>query len=132
MIAFPVRDGYPLCAEKKPAERMTNMERKSISSKIPVELHHWIETELRPDNSVLSGFIEDIIERYYELKEAGIPVAKKPNIVSFPVSDELYQRIEAQLAEHKRVHGNKLTQEEYVAGLVVQALDVANIAETEE
>ncbi len=108
------------------------MERKSISSKIPVELHHWIETELRPDNSVLSGFIEDLIEHYYELKEAGIAVAKKPNVVSFPVSDELYQRIEAHLAEHERVHGSKPTQEEYVAGLVVQALDAANIAETEE
>ena len=108
------------------------METNGISSKIPMELHHWIETELRPDDSVLSGFIEAIIERYYELKEAGIAVAKKPNIVSFPVSDELDQRIRAHLAEHERVHGSKLTQAEFMIKIVEQALDAVNITETEE
>ena len=105
------------------------METNGISSKIPVELHHWIETELRPDDSVLSGFIEAIIERYYELKEAGIAVAKKPKIVSFPVSDELYQRIEAHLAEHECVHGSKLTQVEFMIKLVEQALNESGTTE---
>ena len=105
------------------------METNGISSKIPVELHHWIETELRPDDSVLSGFIEAIIERYYELKEAGIAVAKKPKNVSFPVSDELYQRIEAHLAEHERAHGIKLTQVEFMIKLVEQALNESGTTE---
>lgn len=102
------------------------METRSISSKIPAELHHWIKTELRPDDGLLSRFIELIIERYYELKEEGIEDAKKPEIVLFPISDELSMRITNHLAEYKRVNGRKLTQAEFMIGLIERALDKAD------
>ena len=99
------------------------METKGISCKIPVELHHWISEEIRTDGSTMSRFIEKIFEHYYETKEKGNQVMSKTRTMAFQVDEELFQRIKEYLAEYERVYGCRLTQKEFVIGLVEQALE---------
>ena len=101
------------------------METKGITCKIPQDLHAKITEEIRASGSTMSKFIEMVINGYYDSKEKGAINMGKMRTMAFQVSEELFQRIKNYLDEYERVYGRKLTQKEFVIGLVEQALEEA-------
>lgn len=101
------------------------MEMKGVTCKIPLELHNQISEEIRASGSTMGKFIEMVITSYYEDKEKGDQNMGKMRTMAFQVSEELFQKIKEYLAEYERVYGRRLTQKEFVIGLVEQALEEA-------
>lgn len=98
------------------------METKGVTCKIPLELHNRISEEIRETESTMSKFIEMIIQEHYE-KGAG-KVMAKGRTLAFQVSEELFQRVKEYLERFEKVH-RRLTQKEFIIGLIEQALEEA-------
>ena len=99
------------------------METKGVTCKIPLDLHNRISEELRETESTMSKFIEMIIQEHYE-KGAG-KVMAKGRTLAFQVSEELFQRVKEYLERFEKVHHHRLTQKEFIIGLIEQALEEA-------
>ena len=99
------------------------METKGVTCKIPLDLHNRISEEIRETESTMSKFIEMIIQEHYE-KGAG-KVMAKGRTLAFQVSEELFQRVKEYLERFEKVHHRRLTQKEFIVGLIEQALEEA-------
>ena len=99
------------------------METKGVTCKISLELHNRISEEIRETESTMSKFIEMIIQEHYE-KGAG-KVMAKGRTLAFQVSEELFQRVKEYLERFEKVHHRRLTQKEFIIGLIKQALEEA-------
>lgn len=99
------------------------VETKGVTCKIPLELHNRISEEIRETESTMSKFIEMIIQEHYE-KGAG-KVMAKGRTLAFQVSEELFQRVKEYLERFEKVHRRRLTQKEFIIGLIEQALEEA-------
>ena len=98
-------------------------ETKGVTCKIPLDLHNRISEEIRETESTMSKFIEMIIQEHYE-KGAG-KVMAKGRTLAFQVSEELFQRVKEYLERFEKVHHRRLTQKEFIIGLIEQALEEA-------
>lgn len=99
------------------------METKGVTCKIPLDLHNRISEEIRATESTMSKFIEMIIQEHYE-KGAG-KIMAKGRTLAFQVSEELFQRVKEYLERFEKVHHRRLTQKEFIIGLIEQALEEA-------
>ena len=99
------------------------METKGVTCKIPLDLHNRISEEIRETESTMSKFIEMIIQEHYE-KGAG-KVMAKGRTLAFQVSEELFQRVKEYLENYEKAYHRRLTQKEFVIGLIEQALEEA-------
>ena len=99
------------------------METKGITCKIPLELHGRISEEIRETDSTISQFIEMVIREHVE-KEANKGM-EKGRTLAFQVSEELFQRVKDYLERYEQTYGRRLTQREFVIGLIEQALEEA-------
>ena len=98
-----------------------DVETKGVTCKIPLELHNRISEEIRETESTMSKFIEMIIQEHYE-KGAG-KIMAKGRTLAFQVSEELFQRVKEYLERFEKVHHRRLTQKEFIIGLIEQALE---------
>ena len=99
------------------------METKGMTCKIPLDLHNRISEEIRETESTMSKFIEMIIREHYERgaeKSMG-----KNRTLAFQVSEELFQRVKEYLERYEQVYSRRLTQREFIIGLIEQALEEA-------
>lgn len=99
------------------------MEMKGITCKIPLELHNRISDEIRETESTMGKFIEMIINEHYTKEENSM---SKGRTLAFQVSEEFFQRIKDYLARYEQVFGRKLSQRQFVIGLIEQALEEAD------
>ena len=99
------------------------METKGVTCKIPLNLHNRITEEIRQNDSTMSKFIEQIILEHYA---KGVTTMGKTRTMAFQVSEELFQQIKDYLARYEQVYHRKLTQKEFVIGLIEQALEEAD------
>lgn len=99
------------------------MEMKGITCKIPLELHNRISDEIRETESTMGKFIEMIINEHYIKEENSM---SKGRTLAFQVSEEFFQRIKDYLARYEQVFGRKLSQRQFVIGLIEQALEEAD------
>ena len=99
------------------------METKGVTCKIPLDLHNRITEEIRQNERTMSKFIEQIILEHYE---KGAITMGKTRTMAFQVSEELFQQIKDYLARYEQVYHRKLTQKEFVIGLIEQALEEAD------
>ena len=99
------------------------METKGVTCKIPLELHNRISEEIRETESTMSKFIERIITEYYE--KGAVTVMGKGRTLAFQVSEELFQRVKEYLEAYEKAYHRRLTQKEFVVGLIEQALEEA-------
>ncbi|MBS6861881.1 MAG: translation initiation factor 2 [Clostridiales bacterium] len=100
-----------------------DVETKGVTCKIPLDLHNRISAEIRDAESTMSKFIEMVIREHYE--KGDVRVMAKGRTLAFQVSEELFQRIKAYLERYERQHHRRLTQREFVIGLIEQALGKA-------
>lgn len=111
------------------------METKGLTCKLPLDLHNRISEEIREMESTVSKFIEMVIREHYE--KGVVRVMSKGRTLAFQVSEELFQRIKMYLERYEQENHRRLTQREFVIGLIEQALDeaeggAAESGETEE
>lgn len=99
------------------------METKGVACKIPLELHNRISEEIRETESIMSKFIERIITEHYE--KGAVTVMGKGRTLAFQVSEELFQRVKEYLEAYEKAYHRRLTQKEFVVGLIEQALEEA-------
>ena len=100
------------------------METKGITCKIPLELHNRASEEIRETDSSMSKFIEQVITKHFE--KGAATMMGKGRTLAFQVSEELFQRVKAYLAEYENAYGRRLTQRDFVVGLIEQALEEAD------
>ena len=99
------------------------METKGLTCKIPLELHDRITAEIRQNESTMSKFIEQIILEHYMKGDTNMG---KTRTLAFQVSEELFQQIKEYLARYEQTYHRKLSQKEFVIGLIEQALEEAD------
>lgn len=99
------------------------METKGITCKIPLDLHNRISEEIRETESTISKFIEMVIMEHYE--KGAVKVMEKGRTLAFQVSEELFQKVKEYLENYEKTYHRRLTQKEFVIGLIEQALEEA-------
>ena len=99
------------------------MELKGITCRIPLELHNRISGEIREMGSTMGQFIEIIIREHYEKGEK--KMMEKGRTLAFQVSEKLFQKVKEYLAWYEKTYHRRLTQKEFVIGLIEQALEEA-------
>ena len=97
------------------------MELKGITCKIPLDLHNQISEEIREMGSTMSQFIEMIIREHYEKGEK--KMMEKGRALAFQVCEELFQKVKEYLAWYEKTYHRRLTQKEFVIGLIEEALE---------
>ena len=99
------------------------VETKGVTCKIPLDLHNQISEELRETESTMSKFIEMVIREHYE--KGANRIMEKGRTLAFQVSEELFQRVKEYLENYEKAYHRRLTQKEFVIGLIEQALEEA-------
>lgn len=99
------------------------VETKGVTCKIPLDLHNQISEEIRETESTMSKFIEMIIREHYE--KGANRIMEKGRTLAFQVSEELFQRVKEYLENYEKAYHRRLTQKEFVIGLIEQALEEA-------
>ena len=99
------------------------METKGLTCKIPLDLHNRISEEIKQNESTMSKFIEQIILEHYA---KGATTMGKTRTMAFQVSEDLFQQIKEYLARYEQTYHRRLSQKEFVIGLIEQALAEAD------
>ena len=97
------------------------MAMKGITSKIPLDLHERISEEMRESGRTVSQYMEMIIREHLE----GGSSMSKTRTMAFQVSEELFRKIKEYLARYEEIYHRKLTQRDFVLGLIESALEEA-------
>lgn len=100
---------------------------RNLCAQIPIDLHQRICEAREQSGLTTAQYITNLLIEYYEIKETGgkTIMEKNTRTMAFQIPENLFQRIKAHL-ERETVHtGKKLTQRDFVLGLVVAALDEA-------
>lgn len=88
-----------------------------------MDLHQRASEEIREMESTMSKFIEMVIREHYE---KGVnKTMEKGRILAFKVSEELFERVKMYLERYEETYHRRLTQKEFVIGLIEQALEEA-------
>ena len=99
---------------------------KNLCAQIPESLHARVRTEQEQSGQTLSQYVTTLITEYYNLKEGR--KMEGTRTMAFQIPEELFQRIKRYLDRESERTGKKISQREFVLGLIQKALDDANIA----
>lgn len=88
---------------------------------IPDDLHQKIRDELEKQGITTSQFIEQAVTNFFEKPKGDSNMATRT--LAFQVSEELFQRVKAYLARYEEIHHRRLSQKEFVIGLIKAELD---------
>ena len=105
------------------------METKNLCAQIPLELHAKVRAEQEKSGLTLGAYITDVLTKFYEKGEDKMNDTTRT--LAFQIPDELFWRIKDHLTRETERTGKRLTQRDFVLGLIEQALDEAERAEAE-
>ena len=101
---------------------------RNLCAQLPLDLHQRV-CETREESGLTTAqYITNLLLEYYEMKENGGNEAMtngKNRTLAFQIDEELFQRIKAHLERESARLGRKLTQREFVLGLIEEALEAA-------
>lgn len=103
------------------------METKNLCAQIPLELHAKVRAEQEKSGLTLGAYITDVLTKFYEKGE--VKMNDTTRTLAFQISDELFWRIKDHLTRETERTGKRLTQRDFVLGLIEQALDEAERTE---
>ena len=93
--------------------------KKNLCAMIPAELHAKVVAEKeRLELSNLGEYVELILKEHFE---GGKTIMAATKTLAFQISEELDQRLKNFIAAEKK-RGRKISQKEFVIGLIEQAL----------
>lgn len=103
---------------------------KNLCAQIPLSLHARVREEQEKSGQTLGVYITNLLQDYYEREEKSMQI-RDSRTLAFQVPEELYQRVKAHLAREKERTGKKLSQRDFVLGLIERALEEAEREEAE-
>ena len=92
-------------------------------------LYERVSEERERLGQTTSEYITKLIQDYYirmESQKGGSGMTEKSRTMAFQIPEELFQRIKQHLERESLRTGRKLTQRDFVLGLITQALDAAD------
>ena len=101
---------------------------KNLCAQISLELHQKISEAREESGLNTAQYITQLLTEYYEMKENGGKVTMAANntrTMAFQIPETLFQRIKTHLERETQRTGRKLTQREFVLGLIEEALEAA-------
>ena len=100
---------------------------KNLCAQISLELHQKISEAREESGLTTAQYITQLLTEYYEMKENGgkMTMATNSRTMAFQIPEELFMRIKTHLERETARTGRKLTQREFVLGLIEEALDAA-------
>ncbi len=110
-------------------------ETKNLCAQISLDLHRQICEAREQAGLTTAQYITNLLTEYFEMKKNGgktIMANNNSRTLAFQVSEELYNRIKAHLERETARTGRKLTQRDFVLGLIEEALDAAERQAGEE
>ena len=99
---------------------------KNLCAQISLELHQKISDAREQSGLTTAQYITNLLIEYYEMKENGgntVMTNNKSRTLAFQIEEDLFQRIKTHLERETRRTGRKLTQREFVLGLIEEALE---------
>ena len=104
-------------------------ETKNLCAQIPTDLHAQVTEAREALGQTTSEYITAALTEYFKMKENGGKTAMANNrTMAFQIPEELFHRIKAHLERETVRTGKKLTQREFVLGLIEATLDEAEQA----
>lgn len=103
-------------------------ETKNLCAQISLDLHRKICEAREQTGQTTAQYITDLLTEYFEMKENGGNTTMPNNntrTMAFQIDETLFLRIKAHLERETARTGRKLTQREFVLGLIEQALNEA-------
>ena len=105
------------------------MEVKNLCAKIAIDLYRKVTDAKTEAGLTTNEYITQVLTEYYAWKENGGNVMAQNNentrTMAFQISETLFQRIKAHLERESNRRGIRLTQKDFVLGLIEAALDEA-------
>ena len=92
---------------------------RNLCAQIPIDLHAKVMEEKAELGQALSEYITNILKEHFEGGTRTVIL----KTLAVQISEELNQRIKNFLAAEKERTGQKLSQKDFVVGLIVKALD---------
>ena len=103
-------------------------ETRNLCAQIPTALHAQV-CEAREESGLTTAqYITELLTEYFKMKENGGNITMTNNntrTLAFQISEDLFQRIKTHLERETQRTGRKLTQREFVLGLIEEALEAA-------
>ena len=97
--------------------------KKNLCAMIPVELHERIRAEQEQTGLTLSAYITELLTNYYEGGKEKMTEGMRT--MAFQMSEEMFLRLKKHLERESARTGKKVSQKEFVLGLIRQALEEA-------
>ena len=97
-------------------------ETRNLCAQIPVDLHAKVIEEKNALGQALSEYITNILKEHFEGGNKTMANTAMKTL-AFQIPEELDQRIKNYLAAEKERTGKKVSQREFVVGLIIHALD---------
>ena len=101
---------------------------KNLCAQISLDLHQKISDAREAAGLTTAQYITELLTEYFKMKENGGKTTMANNntrTLAFQISEEFFQRIKAHLERETQRTGRKLTQREFVLGLIEEALEAA-------
>ena len=102
---------------------------KNLCAQIPTDLHQRVCEAREQSGLTTAQYITNLLIEYYEMKKNGGNQVMANNnstrTMAFQIGEDLFQRIKAHLERESARLGRKLTQREFVLGLIEEALEAA-------
>ena len=109
-------------------------QRKNLCAQVPLSLHAQVTEAKEQLGQTTSEYITNLLTEYYEMKKDGgnKTMAANTRTMAFQISEALFQRIKAHLDRESARLGRKVTQREFVLGLIEGALNMAEPMDVDE
>ena len=109
-------------------------QRKNLFAQVPLSLHAQVTEAKEQLGQTTSEYITNLLTEYFEMKKNGgkETMAANSRTMAFQISEELFQRIKAHLDRESARLGRKVTQREFVLGLIEGALNMAEPMDVDE
>ena len=102
-------------------------ETRNLCAQIPLDLHGKVMAEKTELGQALSEYITNILKEHFEGGNKTMANTATKTL-AFQIPEELDQRIKNYLAAEKERTGKKVSQREFVVGLIIKALDAYDAA----
>lgn len=102
---------------------------KNLCAQIPLSLHSRVREEQEKAGQPLSTYITQLLTDYYTKGEKSMDFMKT---LAFQIPETLFNRIKDHLEREKQRTGRKLSQKDFVIGLIERELEAAGQREDGE
>ena len=96
---------------------------KNLCAMIPAELHSRVRAAQEQAGLTLGAYMTQLLTNYYEKGDE--KMAEGMRTMAFQIPEEMFARLKKLLEQESRRTGKKVSQKEFVLGLIQRALDEA-------